>query len=210
MTGHTCRLVVSVCGVHVPANVLSPPRLARHVLFGGGFCFLHFTHRNKQNFFHSAAPSKKKQEGMSKPVQSSYCHFHHPHLSTHTHTHSLSLPPPPPPPPPPSPRQVRPHTMHLPPILLPLKHTHTHTHTPLQQTMPAKIIDAYTHYAPLALTEYLTNECNEGKPLVFASLFERIPLLTKVCVYLCVYVYLFWLLLYTHINEPYIHTHTYI
>ncbi|KAM3567738.1 hypothetical protein VYU27_010123, partial [Nannochloropsis oceanica] len=40
------------------------------------------------------------------------------------------------------------------------------------------VVDAYTHYAPLALTSYLQDECNDGKPLVFAKLFDRIPLLT--------------------------------
>jgi hypothetical protein len=35
------------------------------------------------------------------------------------------------------------------------------------------IVDAYTHYAPLALAKYLQEDCNDGKPLVFAKLFER-------------------------------------
>jgi len=35
------------------------------------------------------------------------------------------------------------------------------------------IVDAYTHYAPLALAKYLQEDCNDGMPLVFAKLFER-------------------------------------
>jgi len=38
---------------------------------------------------------------------------------------------------------------------------------------PTGIVDAYTHYAPLTLTSYLQEECNDGKPLVFAKLFDR-------------------------------------
>ncbi len=55
-----------------------------------------------------------------------------------------------------------------------LTHTMTTSSPRLPATAPTSgVVDAYTHYAPLALTSYLQDECNDGKPLVFAKLFDR-------------------------------------